>query len=86
MEIAMTTLGGILLLLSFLIKSKCFQINGNSVKGDRIAAAVIGIGLIASAMVLEIGAPLISLFTTFGITVLVVLIYALFLLLARQDD
>lgn len=86
MEIAIATFGGILLFLSFVMKSKRFQNNGNSLKGERIAAAVIGIGLIASAVVLDIRAPLISLLTTFGITVLGVLFYALFLLLARQGD
>ena len=86
MEIAIATFGGILLVLSFLMKSKCFQNDGDSLKGERIAAAVIGIGLIASAVVLDIRAPLVSLLTTFGITVLVVLFYALFLLLGRQGD
>ena len=69
MEIAIASFGGILLVLSFVMKSKCFRNNENSLKGERIAAAVIGIGLIASAVVLDIGAPLISLLTTFGITV-----------------
>ena len=73
MEMVIATFGGILLLLSFVMKSKCFQNNRNSLKGERISAAVIGIGLIASAVVLDIGAPLISLLTTFGITILVVL-------------
>ena len=86
MEITIATFGGILLVLSFVMQSKCFQNNGNSLKGQRIAAAVIGIGLIASAVVLDIRAPLVSLLTTFGITVLVILLYALSLLLARQGD
>ena len=86
MEIAIATFGGILLVLSFVMKSKCLQNNGSSLKGERIAAAVIGIGLIASAVVLDIRAPLISLLTTFGITILVVLLYALSLFLARQGD
>ena len=72
MEMVVATFGGILLLLSFVMKSMCFQNNRNSLKGERISAAVIGIGLIASAVVLDIGAPLISLLTTFGITVLAV--------------
>ncbi len=83
MEIAIATFGGILLLLSFVMKSKCFQNNRNSLKGERISAAVIGIGLIASAAVLDIPVPLVSLLTTFGITILVVLLYAIFLLLAH---
>ncbi len=84
MAIVIAVVGGLVLLLGFLLKCPCFQLEGDGIKGDRIAALVIGIGLIASGIVLEIGAPLVSLLTTFGITVALVLIYCLFLLLGRR--
>ena len=89
METVIATFGGILLLLSvgggMLMKLNCLQANSHSLKGDRIAAGLIGTGLVANAIVISVGAPAVSLLATFGITAVVVLLYALYLLLERQQ-
>ncbi len=70
METAVATFGGILLLFSLgggiLAKCNCLRANDQSHNVDRIGAGLVGIGLIATAIVIAIGAPVISLLTTFG--------------------
>ena len=89
METVLVTFGGILLLLSLgtgiLIRSRGYQVNQGNLKGDRIGAGLIGISLVATAVVLSIDAPPVSLLSTFGVTVALTLLYALFLLLARPE-
>lgn len=89
METVLVTFGGILLLLSLgtgiLIRSRGYQVNQGNVKGDRIGACLIGISLVATGVVLSIDAPRVSLLSTFGVTVVLTLLYALFLLLARPE-
>ena len=88
MEIAIATFGGILLLFSLgggiLAKCSCFRANDQSHNVDRIGAGLVGIGLIATAIVISIGAPVVSLLTTFGVTLVVVLLYSLYLALSRE--
>ncbi len=78
METAIATFGGIL------AKCNCFQADDRSHKVDRIGAGLVGIGLIATAIVIAIGAPAISLLTTFGVTLVVMLLFSLYLALSRQ--
>ena len=89
METVLATFGGVLLLVSLStgiwIKLKGHQDSQSSLKGDRIAAGLIGISLVATAVVLGIDAPRVSLLSTFGVTVALTLLYALFLLLARSE-
>ena len=88
METAVATFGGILLLFSLgggiLAKCNCLRANDQSHNVDRIGAGLVGIGLIATAIVIAIGAPVISLLTTFGVTLVVVLLYSLYLALSRE--
>ena len=88
MEIALASFGGIFLLLSLglgaLAQSKLFQPSQGLFVGDRIAAAVIGTGLIATALVLRIEAPTLpSLVSTFGVTVGVTGLYCVYLVVTR---
>ncbi len=89
METVLATFGGVLLLLSLStgvwIKLKGYLDSQGSLKGDRIGACLIGISLIAMAVVLSIDAPLVSLLSTFGVAVALTLLYALSLLLARSE-
>ena len=88
METAIVTFGGILLLFSLgggiLAKCNCFRADDRSHKVDRIGAGLVGIGLIAMAIVITVGAPAVSLIPTFGATLVVVLLYSLYLALSRQ--
>ncbi len=88
MEPAIATFGGILLLFSLsggiLAKCNCFRADDRSHKVDRIGAGLVGIGLIATAIVIAIGAPVVSLLTAFGVTLVVVLLYSLYLALSRE--
>ena len=89
METVLATFGGVLLLLSLgtgiWMRSKGYQDDQGNLKGDRIGAGLIGISLVATAVVLSIDAPRVSLLSTFGVTVALTLLYALFLLLARSE-
>ena len=88
MEIVLATFGGIFVLLSLgldaLLQTRSAQTNPSPLAGDRIAAAIIGMGLIATAVVLEIDAPTISLVSTFGVTLGFTLLYVLYLLMTRS--
>ena len=88
METALATFGGICLVLSlglgYLAQTKGVQSGHCGFAGDRIAAAFIGIGLIATAIVVKIDGPTVSLVSTFGVTAALVLLYCLYLLLGRR--
>jgi xanthine/uracil permease len=87
MELVLATFGGILLLLSLslgsILKTNLAQMNQSVPTEDRVAGVLIGISLIAVAVVLWINAPLISLLSSFGVTAGLTVLYALYLLLAR---
>jgi hypothetical protein len=87
MEIVLATFGGVFLLISLglgaLTQTRFVQPDQNPPAGDRIAAAVIGIGLIGIAVVLRIDAPAESLVGTFAVTVGLTLLFSLYLFLTR---
>ena len=88
METVLATFGGVLLLFSLgtglWTRLKGYQENQASLKGDRIAASLIGISLVATAVVLSIDAPLVSLLSTFGVAVALTLLYALSLFIRSE--
>ncbi len=88
MELVLATFGGIFLLLSFALGAvaqiKLVQPNQKLDAGDRIASALVGIGLIATAIVIRIDAPTVSLLSTFGATLVVTVLYCVYLFVARS--
>ncbi len=88
METVLATFGGVLLLLSLgtgiWIGTTGHQDKQGSLKGDRIAAGLIGISLVATAVVLSIDAPPVSLLSTFGVAVALTLLYALSLFIRSE--
>ena len=88
MELVLVTFGGIFLLLSFALGAvphiKLAQPNQTIEAGDRIASASVGIGLIATAIVVRIDAPTVSLLSTFGATLVVTVLYCVYLLVTRS--
>ena len=88
MELVLVTFGGIFLLLSFALGAvahiKLDQPNQKLDAGDRIASALVGVGLIATAIVVRIDAPTVSLLSTFGATLGVTVLYCVYLFLARS--
>ena len=87
METALVSFGGILLLLSLggaaITKLKAFQVEQYVPTRDRVAAGVIGLALIAVAIVLRIDAPEVSLLSTFGVLIFLTLLYCLCLVATR---
>ena len=87
METALATFGGICLVLSlglgYLAQTRGVQSGQGGLAVDRIAAAIIGIGLVAIAIVIKIDGPTVSLVSTFGVTAGLVVLYCLYLLLSR---
>ena len=87
MELVLAIYGGIFLLLSLALgavaQTKLAQPNQKLDAGDRIASALVGVGLIATAIVIRIDAPTISLLSTFGATLGVTVLYCVYLLVAR---
>ena len=68
-----------------LAKCSCLRADDRSYNVDRIGAGLVGIGLIATAIVIAIGAPVVSLLTTFGVTLVVMLLFpCAWLCLARS--
>ena len=87
MELVLVTFGGIFLFLSLALgavaQTKLAQPNQKLDAGDRIASALVGIGLIATAIVIRIDAPTVSLLSTFGATLGVTVLYCVYLFVAR---
>jgi hypothetical protein len=87
LETALVSFGGILLLLSLgsgaLTRLKAFQVDQHVPAADRVAAGVIGLALIAIAIVLRIEAPEVSLLSTFGVLIFLTLLYCVFLAVTR---
>ena len=87
MELVLAAYGGIFLLFSLALGSvaqtNLVQPNQKPDAGDRIASGLVGIGLIATAIVIRIDAPTISLLSTFGATLGVTVLYCVYLLVAR---
>lgn len=87
MEIALVTFGGILLLIGVgggaLMGAKVIRSDGDLRARDRVGASLIGIALIATAVVLRIDAPTVSLLSTFGVTAALTLLYALCVAVGR---
>ena len=87
MELVLATFGGIFLLLSFALGAvpqiKLAQPNQKLEAGDRIASALVGIGLISTAIVIRIDAPTVSLVSTFGATLGVTVLYCVYLFVTR---
>jgi hypothetical protein len=87
METALVSFGGILLLLSLgsgaLTRLRAFQVDQYVPTRDRVAAGVIGLALIAIAIVLRIEAPEVSLLSTFGVLIFLTLLYCLYLAITR---
>ena len=88
MELVLATYGGIFLLLSLALgavaQTKLVQPNQKLDAGDRIASGLVGIGLIATAIVIKIDAPTVSLVSTFGATLGVTVLYCVYLFVARS--
>ena len=88
MELVLVTFGGIFLLLSLALgpvaQIKLAQPNQKLDAGDRIASALVGIGLIATAIIIRIDAPTVSLVSTFGATLGVTVLYCVYLLVTRS--
>ena len=88
MELVLVTFGGIFLLLSLVLgavaQTKLAQPNQKVDSGDRIASALVGIGLISTAIVIRIGAPTVSLVSTFGVTLGVTVLYCVYLFVTRS--
>ena len=87
METALVSFGGILLLVSLgsgvLTRLKAFQMDQYVPTGDRVAAGIIGLALIAVAIVVRIDAPTVSLLSTFGVLIFLTLLYCLFLVVTK---
>jgi hypothetical protein len=86
LETALVSFGGILLLSlgsGALVRLKVFQMDQHVPAADRVAAGVIGLALIAVAIVLRIEAPDVSLLSTFGVLIILTLLYCLFLAVTR---
>ena len=87
METVLATFGGILILLGMglgaLAQTRLFHPSQSPPLGDRIAAVVVGIGLVGLAVVLKIEGPTISLVSTFGVIAVLILLYSLYLLVAH---
>lgn len=83
MEAVLATFGGILILLGIgggtFMKTKFVQTDQYVPAGDRIASGLIGAPLIAISLVLNIGAPSISVVGTFVIFAGLSVLYAIFL-------
>ena len=88
MEIVLVTFGGIFVLLSLslgaVLQMRSGQSNQSTLAGDRIAAAFIGMGVIATAIVLKIDAPTVSLVSTVSVTAGLTVLYCLYLLGIRS--
>ena len=88
MELVLATFGGIFILLSLALGAvaqiKWAQPNQKLDAGDRIASALVGIGLIATAIIIKIDAPTVSLVSTFGATLGVTLLYCVYLFVTRS--
>ena len=88
MELVLAIFGGIFLLLSLAVgpvaQIKLAQTNQKLDAGDRIASALVGIGLIATAIIIRIDAPTVSLVSTFGATLGVTVLYCVYLLVTRS--
>ena len=88
MELVLATFGGIFLFLSLALgpvaQIKLAQPNQKPGAGDRIASALVGIGLIATAIIIRIDAPTVSLVSTFGATLGVTVLYCVYLLVTRS--
>lgn len=88
-EAALASFGGILLLLSLagsgLTRLRVFQAGQYVPRVDRVAAGVIGLALIAVAIVLRIDAPTVSLLSTFGVLIFLTLLYSLVIGITRSQ-
>ena len=88
MEVVLVTFGGIFVLLSLslgaVLQTRSGQSNQSTLSGDRIAAAFIGMGVIATAIVLKINAPTVSLVSTLSVTAGLTVLYCLYLLGIRS--
>ena len=88
MELVLAAYGGIFLLLSLALGAvaqfKWTQPNQKLDAGDRIASALVGIGLIATAIIIRIDAPTVSLVSTFGATLGVTVLYCVYLFSTRS--
>ena len=88
MELVLVTFGGIFLLLSFVLgaaaQTKLAHPNQKLDAGDRIASALVGVGLIATAIIIRIDAPTVSLVSTFGATLGVTVLYCVYLFVTRS--
>ena len=84
METVLATFGGILILLGMglgaLSQTILFHSGQRPPVGDRIAAVVVGVGLVGLAVVLKIDGPTVSLVSTFGVVSVLILLYSLYLL------
>ena len=88
MEIVLVTFGGIFVLLSLslgaVLQTRSDQSNQSTLSGDRIAAAFIGMGVIATGIVLKINAPMVSVISTLSVTAGLTVLYSLYLLGTRS--
>ena len=87
MEKVLVTFGGILILLGMglgaFAQTRFFHSGQRLPVGDRIAAVIVGVGLVGLAVVLKIEGPTVSLVSTFGVIAALILLYSLYLLVAH---
>jgi len=87
MEIAISTIGGILLLFSVgagvLVKTRLLQPDQRVPLEDRVGAAAIGAALIAAALLLRIDAAKITIVNTFAVGGAIIALYVVYLIWKR---